>query len=410
MNSNHGRMEWKYFGLLSITILLLYRFFYFDNFSAYTTIMGYCALLVYIWMFISEYRVFNNRLYRTEFLLIIFAFITFLVSILFYSQPISVISRYLIPLSFIPYLYCVKSRIEELTVENILVFIAILYFICWQYQVIVFPNVVFGSKELSEDTTRGFARFYIATKEHFPFLLFFFLSKYNETKKILYPALAFCVFSCIILHVGRQMIAWSGLMALVFILYTNGKRIKNIIIISIICYFAMTLFMDNFSVVSDLIDLTQHSESGINSADTDNIRFEAMGRFISDFNDNLITALFGNGYAVKGTELYAKYLRYENNGYYLSDVGFVGMFINQGLIYTVLIVILLYQILFRYKVTVRYLYLKYYIVYICLSYIGSHSLSSNLIFVALSIYIIKSNSIKNKNENINSFKNSYPSL
>lgn len=400
------QMEWKYFGILSITILLLYRFFYYVNFSSFNTLMGYGALATYIWMFIYGVRYLNSRLYRTESFLILLCIITFFVSILLYSQSLSIISRYLIPLSFIPYLYCVKSKIGEKTVEKVLLFIGLLYYVCWQYQVISFPNLAFGTRELSEETTRGFARFYIATKEHFPFLLFFFLAKYNETKKIIYSALAICVFACIILHVGRQMIVWSGLTALVFILYTNSKRIKNIIIISIICYFAMTLFIENFSVVSDLIDLTQNSEGGINSADTDNIRIEAMGKFISDFNDNLITTLFGNGYAVEGTGLYSKYLRYENNGYYISDVGFVGMFINQGLIYTVLLVILLYQTLFRYKVSDRYLYLKYYIVYICLSYIGSHSLSSNLIFIALSIYIIKTNYIKNKNENTHCLQNS----
>lgn len=329
-----------------------------------------------------------QRNYRNEFLILLFTLITFFISVFYYNQSLSVFAKYLLPMSFIPYFYLIRNKVTSDTVEKILFLYGIIYFVCWLYQTSQLPNIVFGERE-AEMNGRGFFRFYIVTKEHLPFLVFYFLALFNRSKNILFLALTLCFFCVIILHVTRQMILWSAVFAIAYYLHTNGKQMKNVILALIFSYIIFAYFMENFTVVNDLIDLTEKGKGGENSADVNNIRIKAMQYFITNFNDNPITVLFGNGFGSPGSSLSLKYMQYSNKGYYIDDVGFVGLFVTQGLIIVILYIKLLYEIMFKYKVSDKYLYLKFYIAYFVMSYLGSHALTSNIVFVVLAVYIIK---------------------
>lgn len=143
-----------------------------------------------------------------------------------------------------------------------------------------------------------------------------------------------------------------------------------------------------------LIDLTLHDD-GFNQASLDNIRVSAMLYYIADGCKSLDTFLFGNGLPVVGSYLYDHFLKTieYSKGYILADIGFVALFWNLGFVALALYAILFYKALFKHKVSGRYLYLKFYLLYILVSYIGSHSLTSSLIFVYLVLYIIKYDSL-----------------
>lgn len=385
--------QYSHYIILVVTILLVYRMFYYVKFSGYTSLMGVIALLIYIMMFFRSLSSYRNRSFKIEFGIMLSTMITYLLSIVLFDQPPSVISQYLIPLSVIPYFFLVHNKINTHVVEKVLITIAVVYILCWLYQVTQIPNIVFGDRAVLEND-RGFARFYIVTKEHLPFLLFYFLSCYSLKNKLLFIVLVFVTFGIIILHVGRQMIVWSGLLALLYFIYMNREKAKKIILFAIICYVAFIILANNFTVLNNLIDLTNDSQGGVNELGSNNIRFEAMRKFIFDFNDSLVTILFGNGFSLEGTKLSYKYLDYSNHGYYIQDVGFIGLYVTQGLVSVFLYIVLLYKAIFKYKVSKEYIYIKFYLLYIVLSYLGSHSLTSNLIFVLLAIYILKKNSLE----------------
>ena len=377
--------------LLMVTILFVYRMFYYEGVAGYTFIMGTMALMIYIYMFFKSLPVYGNIYYRTELYIALSTFITYLLSIIIHGQSPTIISAYLIPFSFVPYFFLVRKNANAEMAERVLVIVAVLYVFCWFYQVSQIPNIIFGNRE-ALDNDRGFARFYIATKEHLPFLMFYFLSCYTIRKHLLYVILALLVFGVVILHVSRQMIVWSGLVALAYIVYVNKDKAKNIIACAILAIVAFSIMTRYFTVLNDLMSMTEEGMGGINELGTGNIRFEAMGRFISDFNTNVLSILFGSGYAAPGTSLYSKITWFENQGFYLSDVGFVGLYVTQGLVSVILYSVLLFKVLFRHKVPREYLYIKFYIGYIVLSYLGSHALTSNLILVMTAIYILKSTS------------------
>lgn len=384
-----------YFLLFVFLVLLLYRCYYYIGITDYTALMGYGALLLYSYMFINGFKVLSDKLYRIEIGIVVSTFISFILSVMYFNNSITVFSRYLIPLSFLPYFYLVQKRVNFTTIEYILAVTAIVYMFCWFYQVWQVPLVVFGDdRGIEINNSRGFVRLWIATKEHFSYLLFFSLALYNRTKKIVFIVIALMIFAIVILHVGRQMILWSGLLAFFYYIYTNSKNVWRLGILAILVFLAANYFLENFTVVADLIDTTESSQGGINSFDTNNIRIKAIGYFIENYNTNPFTILFGSGFVSEGSEIYRKLLCYENLGYYLDDVGFVAMYCNTGLISVILYFVLFYKILFKYKVASRYLYLKFYIAYILLLYMGSHALTSNLIFVVLALYILKANSIQ----------------
>lgn len=384
--------------LLMVTILFVYRMFYYEGVASYTFVMGATALLIYIYMFFKSVTIYGNTYYRTELYIALSTFITYLLSIIMYGQSLTIISAYLIPFSFVPYFFLVRKNADVKMVEMVLVTVSVLYVFCWLYQVYQIPNIVFGERAALEND-RGFARFYIATKEHLPFLMFYFLSCYTIRKKILYAALALFVFGVVILHVSRQMIVWSGLIALIYILYVNRDKAKKIIAFVIMAAVAFFIMTAHFTVLNDLITTTENSMGGINELGSGNIRLEAMNKFITSFNTNILSILFGSGYAAEGTSLYSKNIWFENQGYYISDVGFVGLYVRQGLVSVILYCALLFKALLKFKALREYLYIKFYIGYVILSYLGSHTLTSNLILVMAAIYILRKSANHNYTKN-----------
>lgn len=353
--------------------------------------MGICAMLIYAYMLLEGVKAMQRNSCRIEFFILLATLMSFIISILLYGSGLKVISMYLLPLSFIPYFYLLQRKADIVIVEQVLVFFAFTYLLCWLYQISQVPVIVFGERDEGLDSGRGFFRFFIDTKEHLPFLMFFFLALYDKTKKMIFIILTFAVFSVVILHVARQMIFWSGFLAFVYYIYTNGRNIWAwAVLFALIVVFANWL-LENFTVVTDIVELSQNTTTN-NSMDMNNVRFEAMEYFINNYNTNPFTILFGNGFATEGSQIYHKMTQYENMGYYLSDVGFVGMYCNTGLVSVILYISLFYKVLFKYRVAPRYLYLKFYVTYILLTYLGAHALTSNLIFVVLSVYILKTNS------------------
>lgn len=373
-------------------ILCLYRCYHYVGLKAYSPFMGAGALFMYAYMSLEGSKAMFRNSYKIEFFIILATLMSFMISILLFDSGIKVVLMYLLPLSFIPYFYLVQKNVGIVIVERVLVFFAFTYLICWLYQISQVPIIVFGEKDEGLDSGRGFFRFFIDTKEHLPFLMFFFLALYNKTKKIIFVILTLVIYAAVILHVGRQFMFWSGLLALAYYMYTNGKNIWKWGLLIILVSVFLNWMLENFTVITDIIELSKNTSTD-NSADMDNIRFKAMEYFVNNYNTNPLTILFGSGFATEGSQIYHKIAQCENKGYYLTDVGFVGMYCNTGIVSVILYLILFYKVLFKCKVEPQYLYMKFYIAYILLLYLGSHALTSNLIFVVFAVYILKHNSV-----------------
>lgn len=377
------------FVILVFFILMSYRCYYYNGFNSFTKEMGGVALILLIYMFLVGFKKLFVSFFKIEALILLSTCVTMVFSMS--HEGFNTFPGYMPYLSIVIIFYLFKKQPSLIFIEKVLFVLALLYVFCWLYQIIQMPEIIFGNPDRigAGDEQRGFYRFYIETKEHMPFLVFYFLALYNDNKGKQYLLFALVFFIVVVFHVARQMIFWTAFFSVLYLMLSNKHRLKRSLFVMIVIVLFTYYFLLNLDVFKELIDLTLIKDTGINNADATNIRFSSFYFFLQDGCKDIMTFLFGNGIPLEGSAL-GKFLRSaQNMNFYLADVGFVALFWNFGFISLFLYLLLFYKILFKIKVHARYAYLKYYIAYILLSYIGSHSLTSNLVFVVLAIYILK---------------------
>lgn len=371
-------------------VVLLYRVYNYVPLEAYTQLMTLSSLIIYIYMIYKTGNSFCSSDFKIERMIIVSLLATLIISVFYWNlNLINVLARYFPAVSILIVFYLKSQRIECSKIEKAIVILTWLYLFCWLIQVFMLPQIIFGGRDETDNLSRGFIRFYIPTKENLAFLLFYYLSLYVNYKKKIYLCLSFLVYIVIVLHVSRQMIVWSGLFGILFLTKQYLYNIKSLITVTLVLFMFGFYFINTSNVVTSLIEMTEESQGGINSLGTDNIRIEAMQYFIKNYSDNIFTIIFGNGYSSSFDALARHEQVFKNLGYYRADVGFVGMYCDTGVISVILYITLFIKVLLFTKVEKKYEYLKYYILYIIFSYLGSHSLTSNLVFVIMSIYILK---------------------
>lgn len=378
--------------VLILFILMSYQCYTFLEFQPYFKLMKGLSILILIFISIGGLLEFRNVRFRTELFIVINVCITMFISLP--SEGLSTAVYYVPYLTFLFPFYLIAKRPSLSALEKILFYTAAIYLLCWIYQVLNAPHLIFvgDNVDMAGDESRGFLRFYIPTKEHLAFFVFFFLALYNKTGKFIWLFFAFGAFVLVVLHVMRQAIFWTLVMAVAYYLVANKRNLKrNAIFIAIIVLFSYYIIFD-MMVVNELNLQTLESigSNSNNGADFNNIRFEAINHFLKTYNQDLIHFLWGNGLPRQHSEFSNQLAASARNGYYISDIGFVGLYVNFGIISVILYVYLLYRILFRIKAHSDYSYLKYYIGYLVFTYLGGHALTSNLIFFVIATYILKS--------------------
>lgn len=370
-----------------------YRCYYYEGLIQYKTLMGIFALFLTCFMYLSSVNFWKNN-YKIETLILFFTCLSGFISM--FHEGVGRFTAYLPYLSFIAIFYILKKTPSISTIENILVVSAIIYLCCWLYQVSQMPHTVFvtSNSEFAGNDDRGFYRFYIETKEHLPFLIFYLLALFNRKRNPILLFLALLVLIVVLLHVVRQMVFWACMLAIIYLVVTNKKRIGFLVIIGSLALCVYIYYISKSEVFLQLSEITMGKQYGVNNADFTNVRIEAMAYFIQDGCSDFSSFLFGKGMPATGTDLSHSLRSAMSKSYILEDVGFVAIFWHFGIIVVVLYLILLYNVIFRTIVDSRYLYLKYYLGYLTLSFVGSHALTSNLIFVVLSIYILKRKAVK----------------
>lgn len=390
--NKHGSFNLEVCITLILFILMIYQCYTYIELKPYFRWMRGLSILILIYISILGMWGGNIKRFQTEFFISINVLITFIIAVP--TEGLNTIAHYVSYLTFLLPLYLILKKPSLSLLEKIMFGMAILYLLCWFSQILYVPNLLFvgDNVDIAGDDSRGFFRFYIPTKEHMPFLVFFFLSLYNKTKRIVWLLLSFVVFALVILHVMRQVIFWTLVMAIAYYLVANKRNIKRTgLFIAFASLFAYFILFD-MNVFKELNSLTIESigSNSFNSADTGNIRFKAMEHFFTSYNQDFIHFLWGNGLPGLHSGFSSQLAASVRSGYHLSDVGFIGLYVNFGFISLLLYGYLLFKILFKTQVHSNHLYLKFYIGYLVLTYLGGHALTSNLIFFVLSTYIIKS--------------------
>lgn len=282
-----------------------------------------------------------------------------------------------------------KWNIGINTVEHVLLTLSIIYLICWLYSLYIMPEMVFGfdrDDNYGEITNRGFYRLFIPGNLT-PFLCLYFLGKFLEKKKKICLLLSFGMFNVIILHVGRQMIIWTLIAALLMIYMKYRKNLFKILLAATLGCSAFYYVITEIPAVKAMVELSEDQSDNFE----DDIRVKATEYFIFDYPHNVFTSIFGNGTPARYTELHKIEKRGTAKGYYQTDVGFFAMYCNYGLWGVVFCFLLLWRVI-KLNVDPKYEYLKYYIYYSYGVYLMSQGLTVHFFPVMMAYYILEKSS------------------
>lgn len=372
--------------VLIFLALIWYHCFGYVGVAAYSNIFnGLCYIITPV-LLLSSYKEISFKKHAIPTLIFFSTIISMLASMMLWGQDltdaIKGFRNYYLVLVFF---FLFSKKADTRKVEKALVVIALIYVLCWLYQVVSVPTLMFGmdrDDNLGSMDARGFYRFWIPTKENMPILVLFFYELYRRTKKRIYIALVPICFLIVVLHVGRQMMFWSFLSLVLFILYSNRKKWRMIVLSAVAVYMLFVVMVDNIPTLNQLFELTQTQVDSV----SDDIRAQAISFYWQESLKNPIGFVFGNGIGYGGA-LSNFTLKATMNGYYESDIGYFALLFDFGILGVLSYILLLYQIL-KMKVDDKYVYLKCYLIYVYGSYTLSHYLTTNIFFNMCAIYIL----------------------
>lgn len=372
-----------------ILVVISFNFFEARVFDNNTNVL-YARYLIMVIAIILSFPYLLNKISGFVFpIQMIFASILFSVIMANFSWGQSLFSSFLATIPFmlwIFFFYLYGKQIPIDFIEKIIIIYGCTFIILYLYQFMHSQTPLFGSQdEFTED--RGVIRIIFPGGGALYLVSFLAITKFTteKNKKILWFLLAAFGLTCTIMQVTRQSI-----FALTLIYFYHFIKelniIQKIIYISVFIGVILAISFSNNPIVKG-IDEAQKStvEEG-----KSNIRIIAATYFMEDFSPNKISQIFGNGVPYALESYYALFVAKlkEEDGYYFSDVGVIGMYAMFG-VFSILGLILIWFKSFKLKIPKKYYYAKYYLWYLLITSLTSNSVYSTdyLIPTVFALYI-----------------------
>ena len=275
-----------------------------------------------------------------------------------------------------------QIKVKPKDFEKIFLFLAITYVFFYLLQYFVYPHVIFGSGILKDRGTLRISIFGLSYMMIGYFVVLQVLLKKNQVQYLF----LLIVFLVIIILIGSRMLLLS-LAAVTLLNLAIVKRVKSrLAIYGLVITGMILLFFAFQNVFQELISVTKETRAqGI-----DNIRIKAAKYFLSRFFPSKVTYVFGNGASSATSEYSAAVtflsLRY---GYYLSDIGIIGNYVNFGVLFVLGIFALIYKVL-KTKIQSQYHYIKYFFILnaLCIITAGGFAQSDFIVLVTITLYMM----------------------
>jgi hypothetical protein len=295
------------------------------------------------------------------------------------------------------FLHTTRVRPEEL--ERLLIIMAVLWMVLWFVQYTIFPIKLF---DVRVESSRGTVRVFLPGGTFAALMYFYFLQSYFSTNNLKH--ISFCLgFLVIGLLSGTR----SSILPLLFVTLINlifSKRVKSRFMIS---FFMVVSVVIVFFIFQDLImGLVELSETQASQEEED-VRSRATKFYLTEFYPNRLNYIIGNGASHMANAYGLKVMYYQTVfGYYLSDIGIIGVYVKLGILYVVGVFILMRKF-FISSIEPRYFYFKYYAILLLLNEImgGAFANPSSFIVTLAMLYIIDVSSYKIKQGDIESEPN-----
>ena len=406
-NTNHKQLRYFSKEVLFLIFYALMRnhLFEYIGFENWSNLLFLGDLFCLLFVLVYSHSFINPRSSGYPALIFYGLCITFMVSLFLWPSKINDSLRTFLPIFGISiYFYLKRANVSAKEAEFSLIIMAILYLICWIIAIYSLPDYVFGQNREIENyesiDIRGFFRFWIPDRTHYPFLIFYFMGGFLMSHKNKYLLGIIIVMVVIVLHVGRQSIFWSFALVMLFYLSVNRKHLLLISIICILTYLGLSYLIENIDILDKMISITSDQMSDAKS----NVRYGAFYYYIFDYPHNILSIIFGNGEPVYGSTLWAIFQKAASNGWHLQDIGYLGTYCNYGIWMVIILMLMLVRII-SIRVEDKYQYLKFYIYYEYCCHLLGHSLTTDIYYVIIAYYILELSSSRIKKQLCHGFTN-----
>jgi len=259
-------------------------------------------------------------------------------------------------LMWIAFFFLMGKNIPIHLLEKFVLIYGVVYILLFLFQLTHSDVVYFGFREFVED--RGIIRIIFPGGGVFFLSCFIALNRITSSAKYRYLWISYALLGVVImvLQVTRQLI----FLMLFFYLLHFLKNVKLPYKLAAIAFFAIGtfIFLNSDNPISRGLAEQQKADA---SAGGDYIRILGAEYFLTQFTPNTISKILGNGF-YNDNSSYGKTLNAlsANYGYFLSDVGWIEVYISFGII-AVIGYILIFIKSFTTPLPASHHYLKYYL-------------------------------------------------
>ncbi len=272
---------------------------------------------------------------------------------------------------FIPYLFLfiyLKMDMVGQKVMNIFIVLCCISTVVYFSNVLTMPMNMFGQPILSEDFSRGIIRLPVVFIEIFPLLVFYAINRWFDTKDKKWFLLIAFASLMIFLSVIRQIIAITGVLAVIF-MFRNISWVKKALMIAAVGL-VVVFVLPQIPIYKTMVELSEDQ-----SADNDNeedVRIQAWRFYTYENQESPLDVIFGNGVPSIGNSIWGNIFdsESETSGRYTHDVGWAGFFWFFGILTTLALLALLVMAIMHHKPP-EMKFINYWLVFIIITSVAS---------------------------------------
>ena len=351
------------------------------------------SLFLVLWsikiLFTNNYiRIFCKKLYFIPLLLIVIFVSTFMAK-LTWGQTIVKSLFVIYPWAFLLLIFYFAKK--NYTIQEIYKSLTYFSYIFMLIQIIalLLPFPIVGNIDGELDVSRGVSRIRMGGVFYLHLWGFLNLGLYCKTYQPKYFYKYILVLIFVILSVSRQHILFYSLWGLGYLLLKlNYKKKIKLIFLSLI--FAIFI-IPKTSIYKNLVEVSQQQIQDDQSSEGD-VRRLAITYFLTEFPNTTVTKIFGNCQYNMDSK-YGQFIS-ELRIYFLSDIGFIGIYIYYGIL-GIVCFIMMYIYILRIKIPLQYIGLKLFMFYLFCTNIFSHSFDIAQVGIAICMYFFVLFNIKN---------------
>lgn len=295
-----------------------------------------------------------------------------------------------IELSIIYFFLLLKWSPSLEYVEKIALTYGVVNLLLWMIAMAVAPMPIFGGvDEEMKEPDRGLYRINILGNGFFLLSFFYSVVRFKMSSKKIWLAISILLYVVIVMHVVRQIIAFTLITAILYYFWNQKVRAIICILVFYILGYVISfkdILLEN-KVTSALIEQTENQYNSQKSGE-DDIRVREYIYFFTQFPTTPLTAVFGNGTPhSEGTfgkfaEYYMGVLRM-----FPSDVGYAAIYNMHGILGLIILFCLLTKVI-KQKIPERWMYIKLFILYQIPANIAASWFVHDTLTIAMCYYIL----------------------